>query len=84
MQLEVPKEGLPLPLVMDGIIQHDNLTRGQLTESWLREAASHAGYPDLTQVLFLCLNTQGEMLVQGKGSTETDLKSVLNPKKVVW
>lgn len=84
MQLEVPKEGLPLPLVMDGIIQHDNLTRGQLTESWLREAASHAGYPDLTQVLFLCLNTQGEMLVQGKGSTKTDLKSVLNPEKVVW
>lgn len=84
MALNVPAEGLPLPLVMDGIIQHDNLTRGQLTEEWLRKAAESAGHPDLAQVLFLCLNTQGEMLIQGKGSTKTDLKSVLRPEKVVW
>lgn len=84
MALNVPAEGLPLPLVMDGIIQHDNLTRGQLTETWLREVARSAGYPDLKQVLFLCLNTQGEMLIQGKSSTKTELKSVLKPEKVVW
>ena len=84
MALNVPAEGLPLPLVMDGIIQHDNLTRGQLTETWLREVARSAGYPDLAQVLFLCLNTQGEMLIQGKSSTKTELKSVLKPEKVVW
>lgn len=84
MALNVPAEGLPLPLVMDGIIQHDNLARGQLTETWLREVARSAGYPDLAQVLFLCLNTQGEMLIQGKSSTKTELKSVLKPEKVVW
>lgn len=84
MALNVPAEGLPLPLVMDGIIQHDNLARGQLTETWLREVTRSAGYPDLTQVLFLCLNTQGEMLIQGKSSTKTELKSVLKPEKVVW
>ncbi|MBQ2929901.1 MAG: DUF421 domain-containing protein [Clostridia bacterium] len=84
MALNVPAEGLPLPLVMDGIIQHDNLTRGKLTETWLREVARSAGYPDLAQVLFLCLNTQGEMLIQGKSSTKTELKSVLKPEKVVW
>ena len=82
--LNVPAEGLPLPLVMDGIIQHDNLARGQLTETWLREVARSAGYPDLAQVLFLCLNTQGEMLIQGKSSTKTELKSVLKQEKVVW
>lgn len=84
MALNVPAEGLPLPLVMDGIIQYDNLARGQLTEKWLREVARSAGYPDLAQVLFLCLNTQGEMLIQGKSSTKTELKSVLKPEKVVW
>lgn len=84
MALNVPAEGLPLPLVMDGIIQHDNLARGQLTETWLREVARSAGYPDLAQVLFLCLNTQGEMLIQGKSSTKTELKSVLKQEKVVW
>ncbi len=84
MKLDVPQEGLPLPLVMDGVIQRDNLTRGQLTENWLREKARSAGYPDLTQVLFICLNTQGEMLIQGKGSTKTDQLSVLKTEKVVW
>lgn len=84
MHLDVPQEGLPLPLVMDGVIQRDNLTRGGFTEQWLRENARKIGYPDLSQVLFLCLNTQGEMLIQGKGSTKTDLKSVLSPEKAVW
>lgn len=84
MKLDVPLEGLPLPLVMDGVIQQDNLVRGQLTEQWLRENASECGYPDLSQVLFLCLNTQGEMLIQGKGKTKTDLRSVLPPERVVW
>lgn len=84
MKLNVPPEGLPLPLVMDGVIQPDNLKRGALTEAWLRETAADCGYPDLSQVLFLCLNTQGEMLIQGKGSTKTDLRSVLDPGKAVW
>ncbi len=84
MQLKVPPEGLPLPLVMDGCIQRDNLTRGGLTEKWLRQTARDCGYPDLQQVLFLCLNTRGEMLVQGKGSAKTDLRPVLKPEKAVW
>ena len=84
MQLKVPSEGLPLPLVMDGRIQQDNLIRGGLTEAWLRKTARECGYADLRQILFLCLNTQGEMLIQGKGSTRTDLRSVLDPEKAVW
>lgn len=84
MHLDVPRDALPLPLVMDGVIQRDNLIRGGLTEQWLREKARNAGYPDLARVLFLCLNTQGEMLIQGKGSVKTDCVSVLQPEKAVW
>lgn len=84
MKLDVLKDGLPLPLVMDGVVQPENLKRGGLTELWLREKAREIGYPDLTQVLFLCLNTQGEMLIQGKGSEKTDRKSVMDPAKAVW
>lgn len=82
--VDVPPEGLPLPLVMDGIIQQDNLTRGGLTDTWLRESAGRFGYSDLSQVLFLCLNRQGQMLIQGKGQTSTMLKSVLLPEGAVW
>ena len=84
IKLSVPREGLPLPLVMDGVIQRDNLVRGQLTEQWLQDKASEAGYPDLSLVLFMCLNTQGEMLIQGKGSVKADLKSVELPEGAVW
>lgn len=84
LHLQVPREGLPLPLVLDGVIQHENLNRAQLTEDWLRGKASAFGYSDLSQVLFLCLNTQGKMLIQGKGKTKTDQVSVLDVDKVVW
>ncbi len=84
LRLNVAREGLPLPLVMDGAIQQENLIRGNLSESWLRETAAECGYTDLSQVLFLCLNTRGEMLLQGKGKTKTDQKSVLPAEKVVW
>ena len=84
MGLNVPREGLPLPLVMDGVIQRDNLTRGRLTEEWLRETARKCGYANLSDVLFACLNTQGDLLIQVKGQTRTDLVSVLEPEKAVW
>lgn len=84
MRMTVGQDGLPLPLVLDGVLQQDNLVRGGLTEEWLHQRAKAAGYASLSEVLFLCLNTQGEMLIQGKGSTKTDLMSVLDPKKAVW
>ena len=82
--LHVEPEGLPLPLVMDGEIQYDNLRRGGMSEEWLRETALKCGYPDIDKILFLCVNTQGEMLVQGKGATKTDCESVALPGKGAW
>ncbi len=84
LKLNVLQEGLPLPLVMDGVLQRDNLARGNLTERWLRQTAAECGYPNLEEVLFLCLNTQGQMLIQGKGKTNADQKSVLDPAEVMW
>lgn len=82
--LTPPRDGLPLPLVMDGVVQQDNLRRGQLTESWLRLEAEKAGFPGLKEVLFMCLNTRGELLIQGKGQTVTHLRQVMVPERAVW
>lgn len=84
LKLAPAREGLPLPLVMDGVIQHDNLTRGKLTLDWLRKVAREAGYPDLAEVLFLSLNLRGEMLIQGKGAEKAELVQVLAPERAVW
>lgn len=48
--VDVPPEGLPLPLVMDGVIQRDNLIRGGLSEGWLRESAGQYGFGSLSDV----------------------------------
>ena len=82
--LTPPRDGLPLPLVMDGEVQQDNLRRGRLTEQWLRLEAEKAGFPGVQEVLFMCLNTHGELLIQGKGRTETQLRQVLPPERAVW
>ena len=82
--MTVMRDGLPLPLVMDGMLQRDNLTRAGLTISWVERQAAKAGFAQLTQVLFMCLNTHGELLVQGKGSTETALVQAIEPEKAVW
>ena len=82
--LTPPRDGLPLPLVMDGEVQQDNLRRGRLTEQWLRLEAEKAGFPGVQDVLFMCLNTHGELLIQGKGRTETQLRQVLPPERAVW
>ena len=84
MGIEVEKEGLPLPLVMDGVIQHDNLKRACLSEGWLQQTVKAAGTENVKEILLLCLNTRGEMLLQNRSVNKTMLKSVLKPDEVVW
>ncbi|MBQ7849367.1 MAG: DUF421 domain-containing protein [Clostridia bacterium] len=84
LQLRVGKEGIPLPLVLDGVVQRDNLTRSGLTEEWLHQRAGEAGITELRSVLIMCLNTRGELLVQGKGCTETKLWQAIPPEGVTW
>ena len=69
---------------MDGVIQHDNLKRGNLTVQWLENVLREAGTIDPKQVLFCCLNTQGEMLLQNRSATKTIVKSVLKSEEVTW
>ena len=57
-----PKEGLPLPLILDGEVQTENLQRGQLSLSWLMGQIRALGFEGAQDVLLLCLNTQGMLL----------------------
>ena len=79
-----PKEGLPLPLILDGEVQTENLQRGQLSLSWLMGQIRALGFEGAQDVLLLCLNTQGMLLAQGKGRTQVQTHQALPPQKVVW
>ncbi len=82
--LHVPEGGLALPLIMDGQIQVDNLRRAGLSERWITKKAAGAGFQSPADVLFLSLNRQGDMLIQGKGRTEARVLPALEPEKAVW
>lgn len=79
--LDVPPEGLPLPLIMDGQVDRENLRRGGLTGSWLENALHALGYRAPSEVLFCCLNAQGRLMVQGKGRTRMEFLDALQPDK---
>ncbi len=84
MNLTPDREGLPLPLILDGRIQGENLQRGGLTASWLDKQVKAMGYHEAAEILFMCLNTKGELLTQGKGRTDSQLVSVLNADETGW
>lgn len=84
LDVKVPEDGLPLPLIMDGVVQADNLTRAGQTLEWLQGIARDAGSPALEEILLMSLNTQGDMLIQVKGTERTVLKSVMDADKAVW
>lgn len=84
MALKPDHEGLPLPLILDGDVQTSNLRLGKLTEAWLLGLIRQLGYDDPSQVLFACLNTRGQMLVQGKGRQQTQQVQAIAAEKAVW
>lgn len=84
MGLTPPEEGLPLPLIIDGRVLSHNLTRGRLTEDWLRAQLRQLGYESAQAVLFLCLSTSGMLLCQGKQREETQRMRALDADAGRW
>lgn len=84
MKFQPTKEGLPLPLILDGRVQGENLERCGWTHAWLDHQVRELGYTSTGEVLFMCLNTGGEVLCQGKGRTEAQLRQVLTEDQVRW
>ena len=84
MAMKPAHEGLPLPLILDGEVQKSNLNRGCLTEAWLLGQIRQLGYDAPEQVLFTCLNMQGQMIVQGKGKAQMQQVQAIAAEKAVW
>ncbi len=67
LQLSTEYEGLPLTLVVDGIIDEKSLRRAGLDATWLRTELAKFGISDPKYALFVALDTQGRLLFQAKG-----------------
>ena len=66
LNLSTPYEGLPLTLIIDGIVKKENLARVNLTETWLLDELKKSGITSFKQVFLAILNTQGQLYIQSK------------------
>ena len=71
-------------VLMDGRVQTGNLERGRLSEKWLMARLRELGYRDASQVLFLCVNTRGILMAQGKGRADVQTLQALSPDEAGW
>ncbi|MGI6037605.1 MAG: DUF421 domain-containing protein [Limnochordia bacterium] len=69
LSIDTDYEGLPLPLVIDGVVNKKNLISAGLSESWLREELAKFGYASPKELFFVVLDTRGNLYYQGKGET---------------
>lgn len=66
MQIPTSYEGLPLDLVIDGSIIHQNLQKAKLDEEWLRNKLESLGVNSVKSVLFASLDSNGNLYFQNK------------------
>lgn len=66
MSIPTKYEGLPYTLIMDGHIIHTNLKKLNLDIPWLENQLHSFKIESPSQVLFACLDTQGNLYYQKK------------------
>lgn len=64
--IETKYEGLPLDLIIDGVIHHENLALARLDENWLLQRLQEKGWPDPKDIFYASLDTQGNFYFQPK------------------
>ena len=66
INISPPYEGLPITLIMDGILQQHNLEKANVTYAWLQNELNRANIDDLSQVLLASVDAQGALFLQRK------------------
>ncbi len=75
-------EGLPMVLIMDGRVQHNNLKTAHLDEAWLARALAGQGL-SREKVFLGSLDTQGRMSVQDGNGNLTQFQAI-SADEVKW
>jgi len=70
-QQDVPKgtiryEGLPLPLIMDGKVQDDNLEKIGKTRFWLKNQLQAKGLKEFKEVFYCSIDHRGRFFIDRK------------------
>lgn len=66
LQLNIPYEGLPVSLIVDGVLKEKNLSKLNLSKEWLRNELKKKGLETWDQVFLASLDTSGHLFLQPK------------------
>ena len=66
LDIETEYEGLPLILIVDGVVNQFNLKQAGVTDEWLAARIKERGIDSTTDVLVASLDTVGRLFVQRK------------------
>jgi uncharacterized membrane protein YcaP (DUF421 family) len=66
LQIKTSYEGLPMTLIIDGILKRENLKAAKLDEKWLLTELGKFGLHSWKQVLLASLDTSGRLFIQPK------------------
>jgi uncharacterized membrane protein YcaP (DUF421 family) len=81
--IETGYEGVPLNLVLDGVVQGQSLKLAGLSEAWLNEKLMKMGAKP-KDAYFCALDTSGLLSLQRRGEGQIQLLEALAPSKVRW
>ncbi len=66
LNIQTGYEGMPLDMIVDGHIVYEHLKKANLDENWLMAELEKYNVRDVKNVLFACLDPQGNLYLQKK------------------
>jgi uncharacterized membrane protein YcaP (DUF421 family) len=84
MSLPTKYEGIPLTLVLDGVLQNRNLQMGGIPEEWLADKLRANGFAAYKDVLLCSLETSGKMFLQGRHVDQSMIVDATPPGGIGW
>lgn len=66
MKLQIAAESLPYTLIMDGVVQHHNLSKANVTPEWFEQEMKKAKLKDPREVFIALVDSHGQFFYQKK------------------
>lgn len=63
MNIETSYDGLPIPIIMDGVVEYEHLEKLNLSEKWLESELRKKGFNSPKQIFYASLDSSGSLYI---------------------
>ncbi len=67
LKIDTADQGLPITVILEGKIQHDNLKIINKDEKWLKKELTQAGYSDQSNIFYVAIREHDYLLTTDTG-----------------